>query len=177
MVNAQVDAVASGQVNVLALSSLKNVMVDVGLVIPLPMTTLPVFYVVKLLLHQPQPQLLPQSTTAETLALLLTLLRVVDLASLLGRSSSLARVRMTESVPVGAVDSILANALVLSLLWNVMVDVGSVTRPPMTMLLAVFVDKQDARSSSGRPTEYNFIFYELMMGDADCQRVLGSACW
>lgn len=118
MVNAQVDAVASGQVNVLVLSSLKNVMVDVGLVIPLPMTTLPVFYVVKLLLPQPQPQpqLLPQSTTAETLALLLTLLRVVDLASLLGRSSSLARVRMTESVPVGAVDSILANALVLSLL-------------------------------------------------------------
>ena len=152
-------------------------MADVGLEIPLPMITLRVFCVVKLLLSLR----LHQSTMAEATmplpALLLTPLRVVDLANLLAHSLSLALAQMMESALAGAVGSTLGSVLVLSSLWNVMVDVVSVTRPPTTMLRAVFVVKRDARSSPGRPTEYNHNLDESMMGSVDYQRVLGSARW
>ena len=64
---------------------------------------------------------------------------------------------MMESVPVDAVDSGLESALVLSLLWSVMVDVVSVTQPPMTMLLAVFVARHDDPLSFDLPTEYRLL--------------------
>lgn len=85
------------------------------------------------------------------------LLPLVDLASLLVLNSSLGLVPMTESAPVDAVDSGLESALVLSLLWSVMVDVVSVTQPPMTMLLAVFVARHDDPLSSDLPTEYRLL--------------------